>query len=178
MNAASMSRVVSARLSISSSITSACYIYLHACPPELHLQHSAFSLLRQLLGLPTTTLLTQTNPQPTLTMPDFHASAEDMSLDNHTLKARLRDGNGEWRDAEINLNDFLGNEDGHFFWGGNSMPVPLSRLPRKTIANNTCRLLGIRSRHLTQHRGCRRPCPARTTYYRDWRDSSSRRQPR
>lgn len=45
----------------------------------------------------------------------FHLSAEDIRIeDNHILKARLRNENGDWVDAEIDLNQHLGNQDGEF----------------------------------------------------------------
>lgn len=44
----------------------------------------------------------------------FHLSAEDIRIeDNHVLVARLRDSSGELRDAEIDLNQFLGNDNGN-----------------------------------------------------------------
>lgn len=51
-------------------------------------------------------------------MPDFHASAEDIQVDGSVLKARLIDVEGESHDAEIDLNNILGNDDGSFAWGG------------------------------------------------------------
>lgn len=43
----------------------------------------------------------------------FHLSAEDIRIeDNHILKARLRTESGDWNDSEIDLNHFLGNQDG------------------------------------------------------------------
>lgn len=46
-------------------------------------------------------------------MPEFHASAEDIHLDDgHILKARLINSDGEHVDAEVDLNDFIGNVDG------------------------------------------------------------------
>lgn len=45
----------------------------------------------------------------------FHYSAEDIRVeDNHILKARLQRADGEWQDSEINLNDFLGNDNGQW----------------------------------------------------------------
>lgn len=44
----------------------------------------------------------------------FHLSAEDIRIeDNHVLVARLRDSNGELQDASIDLNQFLGNDNGN-----------------------------------------------------------------
>ncbi|KAH8659914.1 Cyanovirin-N [Xylariales sp. PMI_506] len=34
------------------------------------------------------------------------------------LHARLRDDCGQWCDASINLNDYIGNDNGRFYWGG------------------------------------------------------------
>ncbi|KAJ4989366.1 cyanovirin-n family protein [Stagonosporopsis vannaccii] len=49
----------------------------------------------------------------------FHYSAEDIRVeDNHILKARLQRADGEWNDAEIDLNNHIGNDNGHFFWDG------------------------------------------------------------
>lgn len=49
----------------------------------------------------------------------FHQSAEEIEIkDNHILFARLRNEDGDLKDAEINLDEFLGNDDGHFQWGG------------------------------------------------------------
>ena len=43
----------------------------------------------------------------------FHATAEDIRVeDGHILKARLRNGNGDLVDAELDLNQYLGNYDG------------------------------------------------------------------
>jgi hypothetical protein len=43
----------------------------------------------------------------------FHYSAEDIRVDDgHILRARLQKGDGEWEDAEIDLDQFIGNVDG------------------------------------------------------------------
>lgn len=43
----------------------------------------------------------------------FHASAQDIRVDDgHILKARLQNTNGEEVDAEIDLNQCIGNNDG------------------------------------------------------------------
>ncbi|KAK3939520.1 putative cyanovirin-n family protein [Diplogelasinospora grovesii] len=48
----------------------------------------------------------------------FHVASEDIRVDNgHILRARVAKG-GEHVDAEIDLNTVLGNENGHFAWGG------------------------------------------------------------
>ena len=43
----------------------------------------------------------------------FHQSAQDVRVDEgHILRARLANGNGDWVDAELDLNQCLGNNDG------------------------------------------------------------------
>ncbi|POR39749.1 Cyanovirin-N, partial [Tolypocladium paradoxum] len=55
-------------------------------------------------------------PVPTMS---FHLSAEDIRVDDgHILRARLAAGNGEWRDAEFDLNEVLGNQNGMIHWDG------------------------------------------------------------
>ncbi|KAM5363915.1 hypothetical protein ACJZ2D_011767 [Fusarium nematophilum] len=49
----------------------------------------------------------------------FHETAQDITLeDGHILKAQLQNEDGEYVDAEIDLNSFIGNSDGSFEWGG------------------------------------------------------------
>ncbi|KAJ5398223.1 hypothetical protein N7509_006336 [Penicillium cosmopolitanum] len=49
----------------------------------------------------------------------FHLSAVSYELeDGHILKAVLRDADGEEQDAELDLNAYIGNNDGSFEWGG------------------------------------------------------------
>lgn len=43
----------------------------------------------------------------------FHHSAEDIRVDDgHILRARLQNGEGEYIDAEIDLNNHIGNDNG------------------------------------------------------------------
>lgn len=43
----------------------------------------------------------------------FHASATNIELDDgHILKVTLYDGDGEERESEIDLNQFIGNDNG------------------------------------------------------------------
>ena len=43
----------------------------------------------------------------------FHYSAEDIRVDDgHILRARLQRADGEWNDAEIDLDNFIGNDNG------------------------------------------------------------------
>ncbi|PQE23846.1 Cyanovirin-N protein [Rutstroemia sp. NJR-2017a BBW] len=52
-------------------------------------------------------------------MSSFHLSAEDIRVDdNHILRARLRNENGEMVDAELDLNTCLGNDNGMIHWDG------------------------------------------------------------
>ncbi|RAL63032.1 hypothetical protein DID88_004117 [Monilinia fructigena] len=49
----------------------------------------------------------------------FHLSAEDIRIDdNHILRARLRNENGDWVDAEMDLDRYLGNQNGMIHWDG------------------------------------------------------------
>lgn len=44
----------------------------------------------------------------------FHYSAEDIRIDDgHLLRARLQRADGEWNDAEIDLNNHIGNDNGN-----------------------------------------------------------------
>jgi hypothetical protein len=46
----------------------------------------------------------------------FHYSAQDIRVDDgHILRARLQQADGEWNDSEIDLNDFIGNDNGEFY---------------------------------------------------------------
>jgi hypothetical protein len=43
----------------------------------------------------------------------FHYSAQDIRVDDgHILRARLQRGDGEYTDAEIDLNDHIGADNG------------------------------------------------------------------
>lgn len=45
----------------------------------------------------------------------FHASAQDIRVDEgHILRARLNNGGGDFVDAELDLNNVIGNNDGKF----------------------------------------------------------------
>ncbi|KAK3342738.1 Cyanovirin-N [Neurospora tetraspora] len=52
----------------------------------------------------------------------FHITAQEARIeqrDGHTyLLARLQREDGSWNDAIFNLDQIIGNEDGHFQWGG------------------------------------------------------------
>ncbi|KAI9369821.1 Cyanovirin-N [Aspergillus egyptiacus] len=49
----------------------------------------------------------------------FHLSAQDIRIeDNHLLVADLQDASGEFQCASIDLNEFLGNNNGSFEWDG------------------------------------------------------------
>ncbi|KAL2206899.1 CVNH domain-containing protein [Sarocladium strictum] len=52
-------------------------------------------------------------------MSNFHESAADITVeDGHILKAVLNNIEGEGCEAEFDLSDCIGNEDGEFVWGG------------------------------------------------------------
>ncbi|KAI1498296.1 Cyanovirin-N [Biscogniauxia marginata] len=49
----------------------------------------------------------------------FFTTSENIRLeDKHYLRARLQTVDGQWVDSEINLNEFIGNNNGHFAWDG------------------------------------------------------------
>ncbi|CAI7678511.1 hypothetical protein N7533_003867 [Penicillium manginii] len=49
----------------------------------------------------------------------FHLSAVSFELeDGHILKAVLHDSDGEEQESELDLNAYIGNNDGSFDWGG------------------------------------------------------------
>ncbi|PBP26333.1 hypothetical protein BUE80_DR002641 [Diplocarpon rosae] len=49
----------------------------------------------------------------------FHASAQDVRVeDNHILKATLFKADGETVEAELDLNNCIGNNNGAFEWEG------------------------------------------------------------
>lgn len=60
----------------------------------------------------------------------FHQSASDIRVeDGHILRARLTNMDGEEVEAEMDLNDVIGNNDGSFEWGGSGeffLPVFVS----------------------------------------------------
>ncbi|KAE8324366.1 Cyanovirin-N [Aspergillus sergii] len=49
---------------------------------------------------------------------NFYASAQEVRLDGSVLVARLRNDNGDWENAQIDLNDHIGNDGGRFVWRG------------------------------------------------------------
>jgi hypothetical protein len=52
-------------------------------------------------------------------MSNFHESAADITVeDGHILKAVLNNIEGEGCEAEFDLSECIGNEDGEFVWGG------------------------------------------------------------
>ncbi|RPB20072.1 Cyanovirin-N [Terfezia boudieri ATCC MYA-4762] len=49
----------------------------------------------------------------------FHASSQGISLhDNHILVAQVKSEHGTWHHRTIDLNNYIGNSDGWFIWGG------------------------------------------------------------
>jgi len=49
----------------------------------------------------------------------FHVSAENTRVDEgHLLRATLRKADGNFADAELDLNQVIGNSYGQFEWGG------------------------------------------------------------
>ncbi|KAH6871768.1 Cyanovirin-N [Thelonectria olida] len=59
----------------------------------------------------------------------FHLSAEDITLeDGHILRARLADVDGNWQDAQLDLDYYIGNIDGSFEWGGQNFSHSASNI--------------------------------------------------
>lgn len=57
---------------------------------------------------------------------NFFQTAQNIRLeDRHILRASLQRVDGEWQDAEIDLNQFIGNEDGKLPATLSSFPSPL-----------------------------------------------------
>ncbi|EFE32816.1 glutamine-serine-proline rich protein, putative [Trichophyton benhamiae CBS 112371] len=81
-------------------------------------------LLLVLLILPTQNILSITAntsfyqlPPPTATM-SFHESAREVRIeDEYFLVAELRNDNGDYVTARLDLNSVLGNFNGNFSWG-------------------------------------------------------------
>ncbi|PNP50360.1 hypothetical protein THARTR1_08964 [Trichoderma harzianum] len=49
----------------------------------------------------------------------FSASAQNIWLeDDHILVASVADEEGNWHESRIDLDNFIGNEDGWFMWDG------------------------------------------------------------
>ncbi|KAF3042053.1 hypothetical protein E8E11_004708 [Didymella keratinophila] len=58
----------------------------------------------------------------------FHYSAQDIRVDDgHILRARLQQADGEWNDSEIDLNQFIGNDNGRFS-SSMTVEIPLTVL--------------------------------------------------
>ncbi|KAJ6779295.1 hypothetical protein PWT90_07910 [Aphanocladium album] len=57
-------------------------------------------------------------------MSSFHTSASNIRVDDgHILRARLRNGNGEEVDSELDLNSCIGNSGGRFSWGSRTFAI-------------------------------------------------------
>lgn len=86
----------------------------------------------------------------------FQASAREIWLENgNILVAIVADESGDWQESRIDLNDFIGNEDGWFMWDGVSkyfypiivlqpaIPVPkhAASFPTLHVSIVTCSLI-------------------------------------
>lgn len=87
-----------------------CHVYSYYCPIRylsviLKATHEPFTSFACL-------------PILTNTM-SFQASSRDIFLeDGHILFANVCDRDGNWVESRIDLNEFIGNEDGWFMWDG------------------------------------------------------------
>lgn len=58
----------------------------------------------------------------------FYYTAENIRIeDGHILRARLQTADGNWNDSEIDLNSFIGNDNGSLLLASNSASLILSR---------------------------------------------------
>lgn len=65
----------------------------------------------------------------------FSASAQNFWLeDGHILVATVADEEGNWNDSRIDLNDFIGNEDGWFMWDGVSEYIVYFLIPDSSLS--------------------------------------------
>lgn len=54
-------------------------------------------------------------------MVNFHLSSEDIELeDGHILVAKCGNGDGDMVESRLDLDYYIGNDDGSFSWGGES----------------------------------------------------------
>ncbi|KAF4470375.1 HOL1 [Fusarium albosuccineum] len=84
---------------------------------SLHHQPKSFSLLPP----------PQTNN--TATMGNFHESSENIRLeDGHILHAECGDGEGGTNESTLDLDYYLGNNDGYFEWDGNNFSGSASNI--------------------------------------------------
>ncbi|KAM0191952.1 hypothetical protein ACHAPI_008672 [Fusarium lateritium] len=52
-------------------------------------------------------------------MVNFHESSSDIQLeDGHILVAQCNDADGEAQESRLDLDYYIGNNDGAFYWGG------------------------------------------------------------
>ncbi|KAF5596791.1 cyanovirin-N [Fusarium subglutinans] len=52
-------------------------------------------------------------------MVNFHESSSDIELeDGHILVAQCNDADGEPQESRLDLDYYIGNNDGSFYWGG------------------------------------------------------------
>jgi hypothetical protein len=52
-------------------------------------------------------------------MVNFHESSSDIQLeDGHILVAQCNDADGEPQESRLDLDYYIGNNDGAFYWGG------------------------------------------------------------
>lgn len=128
-------------------------------PTSLNSQQTTFPTFRKTpqhhqygTGQPPATIPTSLNSQPTsfrkytqhqadigqpLATMSFHTSAENIRVeDDHILKAELLNEDGEPNETEIDLNEFLGNNDGAFEWGGQGLSTASftinTRVPKRS----------------------------------------------
>lgn len=90
-------------------------------------------------------------------MVNFHESSQNIWLeDGHILHAECGNGEDEYVESTLDLDYYIGNNDGSFQWGGESKSTTTRVLQLHTLT--ATRLLRLCFRHLLPTRG-RRQCP-------------------
>ncbi|KAI8599206.1 CVNH domain-containing protein [Dissophora ornata] len=90
------------------------------CPVGLGAHRQSYKRSPLCQALSDAFFLTSNNfPLPFKNMSDFSISSRGIQLvDGHILTALCRTEDGEWVESRLDLNTFIGNDDGYFQWDG------------------------------------------------------------
>ncbi|ODM15310.1 Cyanovirin-N [Aspergillus cristatus] len=59
----------------------------------------------------------------------FHLTGQEIRVeDNHILVALLQNEDGQWIESSIDLDEFVGNDNGHFQWDGKNFSQTASNV--------------------------------------------------
>ena len=101
-----MSQVMKCRSRIAQAVPR--FILVRYLRTSYHTKQTSWESILSCQVLPTQ----EWYPNKNLTM-SFNTNSQDVRIeDGHILKARVQNEGGDFVDSEINLNDFLGNDDG------------------------------------------------------------------